>query len=79
MRRVSSTARRVSLLVAPAIDRHPPGRGLDDRGHDPLALAVVQGLRLAGGAARHEEVDAFGDLPLDQRAAAPGSRRRRSR
>ena len=59
--------------------RHPAGRGLDDGGHDPLALAVVQGLGLAGGAARHEEVDPFGDLPLDERAGAPGSRPRRSR
>ena len=51
--------------------RHPAGGGLDHRRDDLLALAVVHGLRLAGGAAGHEEVDAFGDLPLDERAERP--------
>ena len=68
MRRVSSTARRVSLLVAPAITGTRPAGGLDHGRDDLLALPVVQGLRLAGGAAGHQEVDPLGDLPLDQGA-----------
>ena len=58
----------VSLLVAPAMTGTRPPATSTTAATTRSRSRVVQGLRLAGRAAGHQEVDPFGDLPVDQRA-----------
>ena len=47
--------------------RHAPVRHLDAQRDHAVMLGTCQGRGFAGGAARHQPVAAFGDLPLDER------------